>query len=121
MGYTRKSKYGAKKTECPYGHMHDSAKEATRCAMLHLMLRGKEIKDLELQKSYPLIPAARYAKPMKDEQAARYVADFVYFDKKLGVTVIEDCKGMRTKEYILKRKLMKQLYCQDGKTIFIET
>lgn len=119
--YNNYNKYKAKKAQCPYGHTHDSTKEAMRCAMLHLMLKAGEIKNLELQKEYPLIPAAKYAEPMQNERAACYRADFVYYDNRLNKTVIEDCKGVRTKEYILKRKLMKQLYCQDGGTVFIET
>lgn len=35
----------------------------------------------------------------------KYVADFVYKDEN-GEEVVEDVKGMRTKEYIIKRKLM---------------
>ena len=37
-----------------------------------------------------------------------YVADFVYEDN--GDTVVEDTKGMRTKEYVIKRKLMLYRY-----------
>lgn len=34
------------------------------------------------------------------------IADFVYTDNASGQTVVEDTKGVRTKEYIIKRKLM---------------
>ncbi|MFX7845371.1 hypothetical protein ABTK14_24240 [Acinetobacter baumannii] len=37
------------------------------------------------------------------------MADFVYKDAN-GNTVVEDTKGVRTKEYILKRKLMLRVY-----------
>lgn len=139
MRYIQRSKYGAKKTQCACGHTHDSKKEAGRCDALHLLLRGGKIDSLEFQKDYLLIPALykeielseRYksgknkgqpkTKRVCEEKKVVYRADFVYIDKETGNTVIEDCKGMRTKEYILKRKLMKQLYCQDGKTVFIET
>lgn len=40
------------------------------------------------------------------ERACRYIADFVYTDNETGQTVVEDTKGVRTKEYIIKRKLM---------------
>lgn len=40
------------------------------------------------------------------ERACRYIADFVYTDNETGLTVVEDTKGVRTKEYIIKRKLM---------------
>lgn len=132
------SKYGAGKTVCYHGHTHDSRKEAERCNELHILLLSGEIRDLKLQKRYLIIPAIhktldtgsvykkgvrkgqkRY-KQVTDERATYYIADFVYFDTKLNKTVIEDTKGMRTKEYILKRKLMKQQYCNDN-MIFIET
>lgn len=35
-----------------------------------------------------------------------YVADFVYTDNNTAEQVVEDAKGERTKEYIIKRKLM---------------
>lgn len=38
------------------------------------------------------------------ERGVRYVADFVYQTD--GFTVVEDTKGMRTKDYVLKRKMM---------------
>lgn len=40
------------------------------------------------------------------ERACTYVADFVYVDCATGETVVEDAKGVRTKEYVIKRKLM---------------
>lgn len=132
------SKYGAGKTVCCHGHKHDSRKEAERCDELYILLLAGEIKDLKLQERYLIIPALyktidtgrvylngrkkgqKRFKQVTEEQAAYYIADFVYFDTKLNRTVIEDTKGMRTKEYILKRKLMKQQYC-DENTIFLET
>ncbi len=68
---------------------------------------------------YELIPAQyetyeRYSKKgerLKDgarllERKVDYVADFVYTDVEIGENVVEDSKGIRTKDYILKRKLM---------------
>ena len=40
------------------------------------------------------------------ERKCSYVADFVYWDLENNCMVVEDAKGMRTKEYIIKRKLM---------------
>ena len=40
------------------------------------------------------------------ERACSYIADFVYTDCKTGQTIVEDTKGMRTREYVIKRKLM---------------
>jgi hypothetical protein len=38
------------------------------------------------------------------ERAVHYVADFVYKDN--YKEIVEDAKGFRTKDYIIKRKLM---------------
>lgn len=113
------SKYRAQKTRCQYGHIHDSKKEADRCNVLHLMQKADLIRDLKIQIPYLLIAACQYDN-MEDERAVEYKADFVYFDVKSKKTVIEDAKGVRTKEYIIKRKLMKMKFC-DENTIFIES
>ena len=63
------------------------------------------IKDLERQVKFVLIPA-QYENGKLIERAVTYIADFVYTDVKTGEKVVEDTKGMRTKEYILKRKMM---------------
>jgi len=112
------SKYHAKKTSCFFGHTHDSAKEANRCNELHLLQKAGEITELSIQNEYELIPAQyrlekrfnKNGKPLKDknvllERACIYKADFSY-KLKDGTLVVEDCKGKRTKEYIIKRKLM---------------
>lgn len=81
--------------------------------------RAGEISDLRLQVPYELLPAVyeTVEKQLKTktklvqrcvQRAVHYVADFVYKDKD-GNEVIEDSKGMRTKEYILKKKMMRAL------------
>lgn len=75
------------------------------------------IQDLKNQIKFELVPAQRFQN-MPNERAVTYIADFVYIEN--GLTVIEDTKGMKTKDYIIKRKLVKQKYCTDGKTIFRE-
>lgn len=108
------NKYGAKKSECCQGHLHDSKKEAYR---LHILQKHGKISDLRIQVKFELIPAVKYTN-MPNERAVTYVADFVYTEN--GLTIIEDTKGMKTKDYIIKRKLLKQKFCQDGKTVFRE-
>ena len=39
------------------------------------------------------------------ERKCEYIADFVYTTKD-GDYIVEDAKGMHTKEYLIKRKLM---------------
>lgn len=106
------NKYGARKSQCMNGHIHDSKKEATRCNELHTLLKCGFIKDLRSQVKYVLIPARKYNR-MKNEREVAYVADFVYTDRQSGVTVVEDTKGYRTKDYIIKRKMFKDKYCNE--------
>ena len=40
------------------------------------------------------------------ERECAYIADFVYFDSQSGQITVEDTKGFKTKDYIIKRKLM---------------
>ena len=40
------------------------------------------------------------------ERAVSYVDDFTYVDKRTGEFIVEDTKGLKTKDYIIKRKLM---------------
>ena len=99
-------KYHAKKTELD-GITFDSKKEANRYAELKLLERSGAIHNLRRQVRYELIPAQK-----KDgktiERACHYIADFVYEEN--GKTVVEDVKGFRTKEYVLKRKLMLRVH-----------
>lgn len=103
------SKYGNKKIVID-GHKFDSIHEAERYCELKLMMRGKVITDLKLQKKYQLIPAQHDAKGKLIEKSVNYVADFVYTDLRTGQEIVEDAKGCRTKEYIIKRKLMLQVH-----------
>lgn len=95
-------KYRNKKTVVD-GITFDSKKEADRYSFLKMWERAGQIKNLSRQAKFVLIPANR-REDGKLERACHYVADFQYMvgDK----VVVEDVKGMRTKDYILKRKLM---------------
>ena len=85
------------------GQLFDSAKEAKRWAELRLMEKAGMISDLRRQVPFELIPSQkRNGKTI--ERACIYKADFVY--KQDGTEIVEDVKGMRTPEYIIKRKLM---------------
>lgn len=81
------------------GIAFDSKAEAARWQELCLLERAGEIKELERQVEYELIPK------QKGERAVKYIADFRYIDHD-GKTVVEDTKGVKTPVYILKRKLM---------------
>ena len=112
------SKYGAKKIVFQ-GITFDSQKEAQRYAELRLLERGKVISDLHCQVKFELIPRQIKFDPIAQqngengrviERAVNYIADFVYTDNKTGQMVVEDTKGYKTKEYIIKRKLMLHKY-----------
>lgn len=97
----RKNKYGAQRVGS-----HASRREHARAAQLKLWQRIGLISSLREQVKYVLIPTQRDSVGKLLERECSYYADFVYTDNETGQTVVEDTKGMRTKEYIIKRKLM---------------
>lgn len=129
------SKYYSRKIERD-GMTFDSLKEYRRFRELDALEKAGQIKDLQRQVPFVLIPAQketyeRYSektgKRLQDscrtvERECTYVADFVYkvpiaakapyiksgwLEEERGYeTVVEDTKGFKTKDYIIKRKLM---------------
>lgn len=92
----KKSKYNNKRCQvddCDF----DSLKEAERYSQLRLLCKAGEVCALCLQVPFRL--------PGK----VTYVADFVYYDLKRMGFVVEDAKGFRTKEYQIKKKLMREI------------
>jgi hypothetical protein len=113
---------------------YDSRKEAERARVLHLLEKAGKIRELREQVKYELVPAqyenlsqrrpndpstaSRSPSPASRggfrgklvERSVNYIADFVYVDCATGETVVEDAKGVRTKEYIIKRKLMRWVH-----------
>lgn len=109
------SKYHSKKITWD-GETFDSIKEYNRWKELKLLERAGEITGLKRQVKIKLLPTQRefsgevgkngkFKKGKLLEREVSYIADFVYSNK-IGATVVEDVKGFRTKEYILKRKMM---------------
>lgn len=119
-----KNKYGNRKITRD-GETFDSLKEWRRYQELLLMEKAGAIKDLRRQVPFELVPAqyedvytGEYyqrgehkgepkLKRVCVEKAVTYYADFVYVEG--GETVVEDTKGFKVPEYILKRKLMRYL------------
>ena len=95
------NKYGNKRVVVD-GIRFDSKREAARWQELKLLERAGEIKGLERQVEYELIPK------QPGERKAVYTADFVYWEN--GAEVVEDVKGVKTRDYILRRKLMKWVH-----------
>ena len=85
------------------GETFDSKREAQRWYELKLLRRAGVVTDLQRQVPFVLIPEQKVAGKTV-ERPVKYVADFVY--KRNGEMIIEDAKGVRTKEYVIKRKLM---------------
>jgi hypothetical protein len=86
----------------------DSGHEAKRWSELVLMQRAGEISGLSRQTVFRFQIAGRelrYKAKKKLGRAVRYEADFDYFDE-TGTYVVEDAKGVRTREYKLKWALM---------------
>lgn len=115
----RRAKYGNKKCQWN-GLTFDSKHEMERYKDLYLLQKAGDIQNLRTQVAFMLIPEQRErshelykAGPQKGklkpgkliERKCEYIADFVYLDNK-GELVVEDAKGVRTKEYLIKRKLM---------------
>lgn len=108
------SKYRSEKVEI-LGIRFDSKREARRWFELTTLEKAGEIKNLRRQVKFELVPAQREpdiigkrggVKPGKViEREVSYYADFCYEDKN-GQTIVEDTKGVRTPEYIIKRKLL---------------
>ena len=108
-----KNKYHSRKVQ-RYGMSFDSAKEARRYDELLLLQKAGKIQNLQRQVRFELIPSQyeekwypklkAYGKGKCLERPVFYVADFVY--KEDGEQVVEDTKGFKTKDYIIKRKLM---------------
>lgn len=103
----KKSKYGNRKVE----------REEARFVELKVLRAMGRIRDLRLQANFTLVEGyttieGERIKPMV------YRADFVYeraTDPDCNGTVywlreVEDAKGMKTKDYLLKKKLMQDKY-----------
>lgn len=97
----RANKYHAKKTVVD-GIEFDSAKEAKRYTKLRALEEAGKIQGLRLQVPFELVPS--FECDGVKYRGMKYVADFVYYRD--GKVVVEDCKGVKTAEYKLKKKLM---------------
>ncbi len=121
--YSRKNnnnKYHARKVKVG-NIVFDSRKEANRYAELKILERAGKISELNMQVPFELVPAQRepdtvgvrggIRRGKVIEHAVVYFADFVYKDEH-GNTVVEDTKSdaTKTKEYVIKRKLMLYKY-----------
>jgi hypothetical protein len=96
-------KYGSKPLRCSEGVMHQSKLEARRCTELHLMQKGGLIYELEAH------PQPILRLDVNDHHICSYRPDFRYREHDNGELVLEDTKGVRTREYEIKKRLVKAL------------
>lgn len=106
---TAKSKYLNKKIEIN-GYVFDSQKEADYYCQLKLLQKAGEVKKIELQPEFELLP--KFTKNNITYQPIIYKADFkvTYLD---GHTEIIDVKGseaFRTQVYRIKKKMFEYQY-----------
>jgi hypothetical protein len=99
------NKYNARKTVID-GIEFDSKREAERYQELLLLERSGQIKELQTHPLFTLINGFEYRG--KQERPIKYEGDFQYYEN--GELVVEDVKGVRTKEFMLKQKLFKLRY-----------
>jgi hypothetical protein len=109
-----RNKYHAKKVNI-LGIDFDSKKEGMRWLLLKDMEAHGEISNLQRQVPFELLPAIyedvtvhlktkdKIERRLK-QRSVNYIADFTY--TKDGKQIVEDTKGLRLPEYILKKKMM---------------
>lgn len=96
-----KSKYGNVKTERD-GILFDSKREAAYYGELKIREKAGEVTGVELQRPFKLLGP-------KGELMATYKADFAFWDHIEDRFRVIDVKGVETKEFRLKRKMMRAL------------
>ena len=110
------NKYGNKKIEID-GIGFDSLKEGKRFRELRLLQKAGKIGDINVHSSYIL--QERFNRENgKWVRTITYEADFEYFQKEMGNTIVEEVKGFKTEGYKIKRMMfLKQL---KPRWIFVE-
>lgn len=79
------------------GLKFDSTKEYERYSLLKILEKSNEISNLRLHDKKDIII-------LIDDPLVKYVPDFCYEEN--GKNIVEDFKGMQTKEFILKKKII---------------
>ena len=97
-------KYNSKKIVID-GYTFDSIVESQRYGELVMMRCAGEITDLQVHPVFVLLDAFTDARGRK-HRALTYESDFIYRELNSGLVVIEDVKGIKTKEFRIKEKLL---------------
>lgn len=85
------------------GITFDSKKESDYYCQLKMLKMAGEVTDFSLQVPFELQPKYKYGN--KTIRSIKYIADFKVKYKD-GHEEIVDVKGVRTKEYLLKKKIL---------------
>lgn len=105
----RRNKYGARKTPCQHGHMHDSMREAVRCNDLHLLQRAGKIAMLQVQHQLYFVVDGKPLK-LKNGRRAGMKVDFMYCELPSLKDVAEDSKGYTVRDYPLRSALFRHCF-----------
>lgn len=98
-------KYRAIRTQARDGIWFSSKKECFRYEQLLILQKAKLISDLKIQVKMPVA--------INGIHVFNYICDFIYWDRKnpdAPLLVYEDCKGMRTPVYKLKKRCVEAYY-----------
>ena len=95
------------------GMTFDSKKECERYKTLKSWQEQGLINGLTCQESFVLVDGVKIAGESRKRPSVRYIADFVYLDKRTGEQVVEDVKSVITRKdkvYRIKKHLMKIIH-----------
>ncbi|MQX89155.1 DUF1064 domain-containing protein [Sinorhizobium meliloti] len=102
------SKYRNKKTTVD-GIKFDSKREAQIYSSLKQLERAGQVYEVELQKPYALT--------VNGQLVCTYKADFAFYDAIQKRNRVVDIKGVATRDFNIKRKLMRAIYGIDVEVI----
>jgi len=97
-GKPKKSKYGNRKVVID-GITFDSATEGRYYSALKLREKAGEVFEVQLQTPYALT--------VNGQLVCTYKPDFVFYDAIEKRNRVVDVKGVQTKDFIIKKKLMR--------------
>lgn len=85
-----------------------SKKEAARYGELMLLLAARAIRHLELQPKIKIVIGGVKLKFDSGRQVS-YIGDFRYFDADKNIWIVEDTKGYSTRDYKLKKAMVRAM------------
>lgn len=104
----RPSKYRNKKTTVD-GIKFDSKREAQFYSSLKQLERAGHVYEVELQKPYALT--------VNGQLVCTYKADFAFYDAIQNRNRVVDVKGVATKDFAIKKKLMRAVFGIDVEVV----